>query len=174
MFVVRSMAVLALAGSVLAACGSSDVTTGVNTGVNTNCSLTLSGAQTGTFNCTAAAAYNAAQDSAGAGVSATTSSPVISLAVGRRGQWSAGTFKNTDTGALGAVVVSLGTQAWMASSPAANGGTAVGSYTLVLTSANGTSVSGGTVYTIHGTFDATLNAVTGSTATGTITIHSSF
>lgn len=166
---VRSIALLAFVTGALTACGSD------NTAPLATCRVTLSGAQTGTFDCTAVGAWISSSDSAAVVISNQTTTPAILLGVGRRGLWSTGTFTNTDAGALGSSTIQNGQAYWVAASAASNGvAGGVGSYTLNLTTAAGTAVSGGEVYIVHGTFNATALAVPGTTASGTVTIQVTF
>lgn len=167
----RSLALFTLAAAALVGCGS-DTTSPDN--LNSNCSITLSGAMTGTFACTAAAAWASQNDSAAFVITSQTNTPAIIVGIGRRGQWAAGTFTNTTTDALGGVAISTGQSVWVAESAAASGAQAVGSYTLNLTSASSTTVSQGATYLVHGTFDSAAPAVAGSSATGTVTVHAVF
>jgi len=171
------LAVLVLVVSL--ACGGTG-TNPTNTGA---CSITLSGAVTGTFPCASAATggYDHASNesavdfTAGSAASASNTTPDITVAIGFSGSMQNGTFTSTGSGAGGGVVVDGNPGSVWAATVASGANPATGSYTLVVSS--NTTLAGntsGSVYTVHGTLDATLPAVQGSSATGTVTLHATF
>ena len=165
------------AGLLLAACGGTGLTT--IAGQSSSCTVTLSGALTGTYDCkpaTAAWSSSSSQGGFAFNVSQAGSAPAISLAIGWPGEPKTGTYANTDAGAQGAVSVQIPSGAsaghWVA---AAGSGSAQGSYSLKFTSVSNTlSASNVKAYSTEGTLDATLPAVSGTGATGTITQHATF
>ena len=140
------------------------------------CTITLTGARTGTYDCSAArsAAWQSSGNQTGVGLNVP-GDPIISVSVVFSGEAHTGVFHSTDSGVEGgaAVTRSNGTEAWEASVDPQSG--SVGSFTLNLTAVSVTTMStSGKVYTAHGTVDATLPASAGSSATGVVTLHAAF
>jgi hypothetical protein len=166
-----------VAAVVLAGCGGS--TSPTTNGLTGSASITLSGAQTGSFTANnVVSAWNTASSQGAFGMSvlqaASTSTPGIAVAITFPGEPHTGHFLSTGTGAAGAVSVNpSGNIFWAATSSTASG--AQGSYDLNLTSvSSAATVNGGKTYTVSGTLDATVTAITGSGATGTVTLHATF
>jgi hypothetical protein len=159
----------------LAGCGGG--TTNLTTDPSANCTITLSGALTGTLGCTGHdAAYNSANNTGGFAITAAPAATVqsFSMAVGTTGQPTTGTFTQS-SGSLngsGVVVQGTGNQIWSASVGSGTQGT----FSLVVRDLGSSiSANGGTAWPlIHGTFNATLPAVAGSGATGSVTVTASF
>jgi hypothetical protein len=161
----------ALAGAgliALGACGGGDskgITDPGGTPGTTKCTVTFSGAKTGSENCVAGAAYSTA-DKASAisiGVSGSLSGGILIEGEPSKATYTASTPKVT-----GGVFYIAGVQYWAADSDQ-------GAFTLTISSVgNVVTVPDGKGYTIHGTLDATLPAVAGTGATGTITVHATF
>jgi hypothetical protein len=92
--------------------------------------------------------------------------PVTSISFA--GTLHTGTYHSTDTGAGGGITYTSGTSSWLA-------GPGIGTFTLNLTTVTTVSTTGtSTAYAVHGTLDATMPAVAGSTLTGSVTLHASF
>ncbi len=162
----------AAATLVLAACGGSS--TGL--GQSGHCSVTLSGAQTGTYDCqTAFAAWDSSknQGSFGFQVAQSGTAPGIVAAITFPGEPHSATFSQSDTGASGGVIVSGASSSyWIASSDASS---TQGTYSLKLTGVSSAySNSSGKTYSTTGTVDGTLPAASGSGASGTVTLHATF
>jgi hypothetical protein len=146
-------------------------------GGRSSCSITVSGAQTGTYGCTAAGITEATTASSNVLVMGTSTSPIIMGLVGFNGNLTTGTYRSTDAKVSAISGVSLQNaqdQIWEAWSDTVS--PSQGSFTLTLSSLKleGTS-DGSQVYSLHGTFDATLLPSSLSTpATGTVTVHMVF
>ena len=173
----RAMAIVSL---VVVGCGSSNNpggsggAGGAGGAGGSGCSITLSGAASATLACTATGAY-ATNDNTSAVSLTTSQTNGLTAAVGWTGQFTAGTYKESDSNAMTGISYSNAShQIWLVS--AGGSGPPQGSYTLNLAD-TGSPVTGqnGTGYTgIHGTLDATLPAVAGSGSTGTVTLHATF
>ncbi|MFN2546111.1 MAG: hypothetical protein ABR567_01630 [Myxococcales bacterium] len=166
--------VFALTAAALAACGGGITTT---PGQSSSCSVTLSGAVTGTFNCQYATTAWASSNNLGAFAFSAAGPPAVTVAIGFTGEPHTGAYKNTDAGAESGITVTNGSgasaQYWVAN--VGDGSTPAGSYTLNFTSvSNAITVSNGKGYSVEGTLDATLPAVSGTGATGTVTLHATF
>jgi len=139
-----------------------------------SCSITLSGAATGASWCTSSGLYNAV--SGVSSVAVTTTLSGLSISVNFPGSMHVGTFKNTDPGANTAITFAAPAtaNAWTATTA---GGSAQGSYTLTLTSTGTGMVSGignDSFPDVHGTLNATLDAVAGTGSTGAVTLAATF
>ncbi len=154
--------------TVLAACGGSNTPT--NPGQSPRCSVTLSGAVTGTFDCkpTTTGWVSATNNgNFGFGVSAVS----LNVGIGWLGQPGTGVhYKPTDLGAQGGVSLQQGSgasaQLWSA-------GSTHGSYDLYfsrLSTIETTSLANG--YSADGTFDATLDPLSGQS--GSVMLHATF
>jgi hypothetical protein len=168
------MRLAALAGLALAlsGCGgSTNLTSGQP------CSITLSGAVTGTFACNAVSGGYQTSNSQGAVAASVGGATAITIGIAFPGDLHTGTFKDTDAGVQSALSVQTGTGSnnfWAAA--AGTGGAKTGSYTLTITD-TGLRVpgQGGAAYpAVHGTLTATLPAVAGSGATGTVSLSATF
>lgn len=142
------------------------------------CTITLSGAATGTFNCTATTVY-ATQSNLG-GPTLTVSAPapyqMLTVTITRPGEPTSGTWSDADAGSKADLVVeSTGVPppTWVATRGASNG-MDQGSYTMSITVSNPTTVSNGKTYTATGTIDGTLPFVQGTGASGSVTLHATF
>ncbi len=138
-----------------------------------NCTITLSGSKTGTYNCApAGVAFNSTKDTSGFGLSlsASGSRPNVATAISWGGQPAATDYVDgMSANSLGGMAVTDTMGAvW---STAATGG----SYDLKITNV-GTGVTSGntTAYSSTGTLTATLAAMGGTPATGTITVSVTF
>ena len=167
---------LALALVVIAACGGSN---DINNNGQGTCSVTLSGAQTGTYDCQAMlGAFSSTDNKSTAGAGTTGSTPpTVSLAFAFAGDLHTGTFKDTDAGAIGITSVQTATNAFWASEVGqSNSDPKRGSYTLTLTS-TGTRVAGngGAAYlAVKGTLTAVLEPVSGTGSTGNVNLTATF
>ena len=160
-----------LAVAAALACGGSS-TTGGGT-----CTITTSGGQTGTWDCGVfAAAWSSSSNQGAFSAGATDAAhDLVSVAMGISGQPHAGTFKFSDAGAVGGISVTANgnSSSWFAGHNSSTD--SQGDYTLTITSLSETvSNSGGKAYRVGGTLDATLPALSGSSATGTVTLHATF
>jgi hypothetical protein len=137
-----------------------------------NCTVTLTGAQTGTYDCRPSfTAWDSATNLAGFAFDMKQSgtAPHVQVAIRFPNQPHVGDYLNTDAGAQGALSVTAASASWAAVS----GGQ--GSYHLIFTSvAESLSDSTGKVYVGAGTVDATLPAMSGTGATGTVSLHVAF
>ena len=169
-----NLRILALAAA-LAACGGS--TTELS-----NCNVTFSGAVTGSGKCTIAGGngYKAGGSGNGVGIGMNgtvtgVQSFAFALDLGSTAV-ATGTYSNTATTASEATTLSgTGNATWIQTSHA--GSTPdQGTYTLNLTDLGpGINSNGGTAYAaMHGSLNATLPAVTGTGATGTVTVSATF
>jgi hypothetical protein len=162
--------------ALLIACGGSTATD-INGGLTGAATITLTGAQTGTFTSnTVAAVWNSGTNEGGFGLStaASGSTPAITVGISFVGEPKVGHYKSSDASTTGGVTVNPSSLTfWLATNT--SGGTPQGTYDLNLTgvSTSGT-VSTGKTYTVSGTLDAVMPAVSGSTATGTVTMHVTF
>jgi hypothetical protein len=162
----------------LVACGGTSATPGPP--ASGTCSYTYSGALTGNFSseCVGGvAAYDSVHGIAAvtfADVANDTYSTSGALEIVSASGISDKTYSLSDASAQGVIGVVNGGQEWTANT-ATNGVPATGTFTLNVTSNNSYATSNGvTGYYIHGTADATLTAVAGSGATGTVTFHAVF
>ena len=160
---------LAVLGALaIAGCSSDDDNNGNG---NLSCSVALSGGLTGTYDCvTFVAAYSTAVNTTSYATSASTPA-AVAIAINCQGEAATGTYTRGTANASGGIVVTSGTSSWSVS--AGTGGT--GSYTLTITSVSTISTTTqGKAYLIHGTLDATIPAVSGSTITTALTAHVTF
>ena len=167
--------VITVAAALLVGCGTTS--TSPTAGTNGAATIALSGAQTGTFtanNVVAAWNSQSTQGAFGMSVLQAGATPAIVVAITFPGEPHTGHFLNTGTGASAGISVNpSGSIFWAATGSAASG--AQGSYDLNLTSvSSAVTVSGGKTYTVSGTLDVTMPAVSGSAATGTVTMHATF
>jgi len=165
-----------VAVSALAACGGS---AGPGGTPQNRCTVILSGALSGSFNCSTAAfgswSSGANQSTLGFGVNGTASTPAVGVGLFFAGPMHTGTYKSTDAGANGAVSAtpnSSSSQTWTA----AAGSSSQGSYTMSLTDlGSSVALGSGLAYPgVHGTLDATLPAAASTGASGTVTLHAVF
>jgi hypothetical protein len=169
--------VLFLLPLLLVACGGRSETIGGATGI---CSYTYSGTLTGTFSsdCIGGiAAYDSTHNLAAVTLAGVSTDPYVvsgGLQIVSSGGISNKAYSLTDASTQGAIIVNDSGKEWIANT--ASGSTpAAGSFSLNVTSNASYATSNGvTGYYIHGTADATLAAVAGSGATGTVTLHSVF
>jgi hypothetical protein len=144
------------------------------------CSYTYSGALTGSFSSSCiggVAAFDSVHNLAEvtlADVSTDTYAVEGALEIATSGGIGNKAYSLSDASAQGAIFVAINGKEWIANT--ASGSTpAAGSFTLTVTSNTSYATANGvTGYYIHGTADATLGAVAGSGATGTVTLHSVF
>jgi hypothetical protein len=168
----RMMAIVFIAGA-LASCSSD----GTNTSGGTGCSFTLSGALTGTPACTPLGTFWTSDDNKTAfGFTPNFSGdPAILVTIATAGQAATGTYHETDVGAVAAISVSSTNGNQWAMQTADGGTPASGSYTLTFSSVSTVTSDAATkVYQVHGTLTATLPAVAGTSATGTVTLRATF
>ena len=166
---------------VLMACGggSSKTIDAAGNGSGSNggggaCTLTLSGAQTGSYSCTAMTAWASSNNQGGFSLSVSGFTGMITVGVGWPGEPMATTYHSTDANAKGGASVvtgsGAGTMAWTA---AVGNGNTIGSYMVTFSSvANPITTSQGKGYTAHGSFSATLMSQTGQS--GTIMMSATF
>jgi hypothetical protein len=170
--------ILSMALIAVAACGGASVTGNPNPG-QTTCTYTYSGALTGTFSgsCVGGvAAYDSTKNIGALTFATIASNYTVSgaIEITSTGGISNKTYSLTDSSAQGALVIISGSQEWEANT-ATSGNPAVGAMSINVTSSNSYATANGvTGYYIHGTADATLAAVAGSGATGTVTLHAVF
>jgi len=168
---------LAVAAVAAFGCSSSDKSA-TGPGGSTSCSVTLSGSQTGTYNCAPVAAFKAStSDSAGFGfqVSASGSQPTITALILWLGTPASGHHTNSDAGAYGGVTAGTAAGAYWYAAAGNIGLPAQGTYDLNLTSVtNPVQTDSGTSYTVHGSLSASLPALTTSGASGTVTVSATF
>ena len=142
-----------------------------------SCSVALSGAQSGTYACTSGlGGYDTTSTRGDVAVGTAGSNPSSTVLITFQGEPHQGTFRSTDADAQSSLQVvmqgSSSSPQWFAG---AGSGTTTGSYTLSLSSVAFVSQYGTTkAYAVSGTVDATLPAVSGSGATGTVTLHAAF
>jgi hypothetical protein len=169
--------ILALA---VAACGGSSSPAFTPGGA---CTITLSGAQTGTYDCTnnVAAVYNPGNNQGGLMIAfkgSPTGSLDINLLPGFPGAPTTGTVSNSTSGTTGGLEFDMNSGASMWSSPNTTVSPATGTWTFTLTAIGPAQSTGGALeaYPIHGTLDGTLtgSAVTSTPTSGTVTVHASF
>jgi hypothetical protein len=172
-------AAITVAVAALAAfgCSKSDKSS-TGPGGSSSCSVTLSGSQTGTYDCTPAEAlHSTAGDTAGFGfqVNSSTTQPDIVSLILWSGTPAAGEWKSTDMGAAGAVAVSTTAGAAWYTAAGNIGLPAQGSYDLKVSSvSNPVQTDSGTAYTVHGSLTASLPAASGTGASGTVTVNATF
>ncbi len=157
---------------VLASCSSASTNSS-----GTGCSFTLSGALTGTPGCTPLGTFWTSDDNKTAfGFTPNFSSdPAVLVTIAVAGEATATTYHETDAGAVAGISVSSSGGSQWAMQTADGGTPASGSYTLTFSSVSTiTSDAGTKVYQVHGTLTATLPAVAGSGATGTVTLKATF
>lgn len=138
------------------------------------CTVTFSGALTGTAPCTAAAAYATSKNRTGVvidtqGAAGTLQS--FDFALDATGDLAEQTYTSGNSlGDTGSTLTTTTNQSWV---QGASGGSP--DFTLVVSNVTvvGSNASG-RAYAVHGTYDATLAAVAGSGATGTVTAHAVF
>ncbi len=167
----RYLVLVAAVGVIAWGCGGNSSPTSSNHNNTTTCGVTLTGAVTGSYTCTAVLAAQSGDSCAvGCEIQGT---PTIEIGVEFLGTMHTGTFKNTDAGEIGGVEVVSGASQWVASDGT---GQDQGTYTLIITSL-GTSISanGQTAWpSVHGSLTASCPAVPGTSASGTVTVSSSF
>lgn len=167
---------LSAAALALAACGGSS---GIGNNGQGTCSVTLSGAQTGTYDCQAGlGSYSTSDNKSGFGAGTTGATPpTLAFAFVFAGDLKTGTFKDTDAGANSAVTVQTASNAfWSENVGLNNSDPKRGSYTLNITS-TGTRVTGnqGAAYlAVQGTLTAVLEPVAGTGATGNVNLTATF
>ncbi len=162
----------------LAALGCNASTTGPTPGISSHCTVTLSGAVSGTYNCSPATTTWSAFDNTGGftfAVQPSGATPTVGVAILWLGEpTDTVTYRNTDAFAQATIfVTNASNQTWQAL--VGGGPPPTGSYSLHFTSVNyNLSTSGGRGYSTDGTASATLPAVTATGATGTITMTVDF
>jgi hypothetical protein len=163
----RYLATAALAAMALS-CGPS-----ANTGDLPPCNLTLSGAVTSAQQCRSVVATWAQVSNQTAVLMNPVGTPIptVTVAIGFTGQLRAGTFTHADAGAVGQVVVTSGASQWAAFP--VSFATPQGTYSLIVTDPGVSTASGnGTIWpAVVGTLDATLPAIAGTSASGSVTLH---
>lgn len=141
---------------------------------SSSCTITLSGALSGTIPCTASLGYDAKNNLGVLGVSPV-GSPTVHFtgSASFPGQPHTGTYQSTDAGAKGGLSVQQGTPTWFASS---GGSSTQGSYALTLNSVTNPrqTSSGDMLYDTSGVLTATLPAITGTGASGTVMVSVTF
>jgi hypothetical protein len=142
-------------------------------GGSSACKVTLSGAQSGTYDCTIVSAWVAAQDITGVGLTVGQGSEVQlagTVQYDKKGR--TGTFASSDPDASGSVAWGSGLNRYVAS---VGSGANMGSYTLRLSKVSSLgSSSSGEAYAVEGTLDASLDPIPGSSGSGTINLHATF
>ena len=162
---------------VFAACGGTGIGPGGTIGQSDHCSVTLTGAQNGTYDCKSALAVwdsNKNETSFAFTVSEAGTTPQITVVISFKGEPHSGTYASTDTGVTGGATVSIsaGSAGWVGTS---DPGSPQGSFSLKFTGVSTAyTASSGKSYTTAGSVDATLPAISGSAATGTVTLHATF
>ena len=174
----RGPVVLKSALAICVALANSDCGTATSpSGPANTCSITVSGAQTGTFACSAAAVgtWTMATDRGAVGF-AHAGTPAVAVAIQVPGDLATRTYSSTDTTVTGAVTVQTGTGGSTAVWAAVTGASAQGSFSLTLTGVSyvATDTGGNKAYTVHGSVNATAPAILATTATGTVTFHATF
>jgi hypothetical protein len=140
--------------------------------------MTLGGAVTGTFACVASVSWSASTSTSVAAIVVTRAAPLqsVNVAIEHPGEPKAGTWKETDEGAVAGLVVQPQGEprkAWTASAGAK--GARQGSYALTLaTLAAGATTPAGKGYDAHGTLTATLAPDRTTRAAGTVTMKVQF
>jgi hypothetical protein len=142
---------------------------------STGCTITLTGASTGSPACTPIGTFWTSDDNMTAfGFVPDLSDPGALVTISFTGQPSTKTYRETDPGTVAAISISSGASQW-AMQTASDGTPASGGFTLTITSANTiTSAADARTYQLHGTLTATLPAVAGTAATGTVTLKATF
>jgi hypothetical protein len=160
----------------LLGCGGTDGSNNPGNDPVPGCALTISGPASGTYPCTLRAAVWSDLSDVGqilVGRNATADAPAISATVTFPGEPGAGTYTDANPGAKTRMTVMSGTASWTAS--IGYSATNVGSYTMVLTNVAATKQSGDNqIYAVSGTLDAALAPVSGTSATGNVTLHAAF
>ena len=140
------------------------------------CNLTLGGAVSSAQQCRSVVASWAQVSNQTAVLLTNVGSPIplVTLTIGFSGPMRAGTFTHADAGASGFIIVQSGTSQWAALPASAS--TPQGTYTMSVSDPGISTPSGnGTVWPAPvGTVDATMPALTGTSATGTVTLHLTF
>jgi hypothetical protein len=162
-----------------AACGSStdNGSDGGNDGGNSACTIALTGAQTGSYDCASVLAIFASDSSLSAvDFSTSTGSPVVNVALRFPGELTTKTYRSTDAGAVGSVVVNLNNMsAWIAVVDPSSQTPIVGSFVLTISSVSTlSSDANGKVLRVHGSLTATLPSLASTAATGTVTVNATF
>lgn len=165
-----------LAAAVITACGGSDGTgpSGATGNSSGTCTITLSGAQTGSFECSnVLAAWTSDDNITHFGFISTGGTATAIASIGFPGKPFTATYKDTDAGAGAAVVVRIGNSGWEAD--VAEASAKMGSYALTISSKSTlSSAADGEVYTVHGTLTATLDPDPSTDASGTVTLNATF
>ncbi|MEP6781277.1 MAG: hypothetical protein ABJC26_15375 [Gemmatimonadaceae bacterium] len=160
---------LTITAALISACGSSSTGTDKNNNTGTtNCTMTLSGAQSGTATCTAGnAVLDRGENNSGFAFNAS-GTPGLSAHVKVPGPAADGTYQFSGV-AFGTVVLTNGASEWYAEDN--SGGTMSMTITSVSTiSSTSTLIA----YQAHGTMTATLIPLTGTPATGNVTMTLTF
>jgi hypothetical protein len=161
----------------LSGCSSSSGTDGSNGGGESSCTITLSGAETGSPVCSGITAVWTTDDNQFLyGFFNNGGATTVIVSLGRSGEPTKTTYRNTDTDLIGSAVVQDGDNSWVAQSADTSSDTqAAGSFAVTITSVSTTvSTSDGKVYALHGTFTATLPPAAGTGSTGTVTMNVKF
>ena len=142
-----------------------------------SCSMTLSGAVTGTYACgLPLGAWGSAKNRGAIVLTYNltgTSGIKASASVGFPGEPTTKTYSSSDGDGQSGLNVVDGKGVWAAT--AGTSATPLGSYTMVVTSvALGETQATGKSYRVGGTLDATLTPASGTSATGTVTMHVEF
>ncbi len=167
-----------VAATALAGLGCNAKTTGPTPGVSSHCTVTLSGAVSGTYNCSPATTTWSAFDNTGGftfAVQPSGATPTVGVAILWLGEpTDTVTYRNTDVSAQATIyVTNASSQTWQAI--IGGGPPPAGSYSLHFTSVvNNLTTADGKGYSTDGTATATLPAVSGTGATGTITMTVDF
>jgi hypothetical protein len=144
-------------------------------GGNNACSIMLSGAVSGSFGCSALTVYSNANNAASTTLSVASPAPLQSLTVNitRPGMPTTGFWSSADAGSTAVLAAQQSSGAtWQAS---VGGAMAQGSYTMNITVGNGTATGNGMTYmSATGNISGTLPAVTGSGASGSVTLSATF
>jgi len=172
----RTAVALAAAAATVVGCNTG--TTGLRPGVSSSCSVTFSGAFTGTYDCQPATTAYSLVDGDGVfsfGVTQSGSRPQVAVSLAWVGEPQVGSYANTDVGAVAHLAVTTSSGAAWLASVGENNVTATGTYLLTFSSVlNNLQTPQGSGYSTDGTLTATLNAVSGTGATGTVTLTATF
>jgi len=169
---------VALAAAAAAVVGCNTGSTGLRPGVSSSCSVSFSGATTGTYDCQpATTAYSLLDGDAvfSFGVTQSGARPQVAVSLAWVGEPQVGSYANTDVGAVAHLQVTTSSgAAWLASVGENNVG-AAGTYLLTFSSVvNNLQTAQGNGYSTDGTLTATLTPVSGTGASGTVTLTATF
>jgi len=161
----------------LGACGSSSGSADAP-GTGGPCSVTLTGAATGSFPCVVPrTSWQASSNETNFTFDLTTGSPAVQVAIRFAGQPMVGQHHTTTDGASagGIMVVDTSSSKMWDASAGAGSNAGVGMFDLSLTAVTTSIVSAtGTTYSVNGALTATMPAVSGTGATGSVMLTAAF